>query len=330
MLDAGNPGWPSGPEEPRTFRSMDGGVQVQTTALRPDRYSFFNTAPDGATSIARGGGLSFAAASFGAGEKSIDLGAFDRVLDYDPESGQVEVEAGITLEKLFRFLTPRGRYLPVQPGYGLIAVGGCIGCGVHGKNPARDGTFLSQVVSLRLFHPDHGIIALSSTEEPELFRATYAGFGMMGVIVSAVLRTRALAGWSTETTVHPVESASEVAALLPQIADKSDLAYGWLDCAWPRSSSFGRGLVLDIRFTAGGTPDITLPAGRLSPAYGRKLPICLLNRWSARAINLAHVYRSRRAVGPRVNGLPGKCCFRPTATKSIFACSAAMACTNTR
>jgi decaprenylphospho-beta-D-ribofuranose 2-oxidase len=128
--------------------------------------------------------------------------------------------------------------------------------------------------------------------------------GLTGIIIAATLRTRTLPGWSSETTIHDVENAHQAADMLPHIAGKTDLAYAWLDCSRPRAASFGRGMVFDTRITAGGTNDVELPPARLSPAFGSMLPLCLMNRWSVIAINLAHRYRSRRAAGRRENGLP--------------------------
>src|SRR4029077_405225 len=125
-----------------------------------------------ACSIARGAGLSFSAASFGPNAVTVDLATFNRILDFDSSAGVVEVEAGLTLGVLFYFLEKRGFYLPVQPGYPAISVGGCIAADVHGKNSARDGTFIRQVQSVRLFHPSHGLVEVSPETENDLFRAT--------------------------------------------------------------------------------------------------------------------------------------------------------------
>lgn len=286
--------WPAGPEEIRTLRSFDGGVQERCAVLQPDRYRFFSSSDDGAVAIARGAGLSFAAASFSKDAKSIELGSFDRVLDFDSANGQVVVEAGIALEALFRFLATRNRYLPVQPGHGSITVGGCIACDVHGKNPAKDGTFIQSVQSLRLFHPDHGTVQLSDDDDRELFRATCGGFGLTGIILSATLRTRQLPGWATETTVHQAADGNEAASVLRRITATTDLAYAWLDCAWPSASRFGRGLVFETRITSGGSAEAKVQPGRLSAVHGNRLPFCLLNRWVMRAINATYSYRSRR------------------------------------
>ena len=41
-----------------------------------------------------------------------------------------------------------------------------------GKNQFRDGTFLADVQSLRLFHPSHGLLELSRCSNPEMFFLT--------------------------------------------------------------------------------------------------------------------------------------------------------------
>jgi decaprenylphospho-beta-D-ribofuranose 2-oxidase len=67
-------------------------------------------------------------------------------------------------------------------------VGGCIAADVHGKNAAQDGTFISQVQSICLFHPSHGLVEVSPATANDLFRATCGGFGLTGIIVTARLK----------------------------------------------------------------------------------------------------------------------------------------------
>ena len=130
--------------------------------------------------IARGGGYSYAAASFGGGSLVLDMTRFDRVLRFEPEEGLVEVEAGMRLEQLLALTAPRGLILPVQPGYPAITVGGCIAGNVHGKNPHREGTFRRSVVDLTLLHPRLGTLRLDRQNEPELFELTCGGYGLTG------------------------------------------------------------------------------------------------------------------------------------------------------
>lgn len=289
--------WPAGPSERRCLVTMDGGVRVAGAAVqRPDRHAHFRKHETALPAIPRGAGFSFAAASFGGGSTSIEITAFDRVLDFDTHSGQVEVETGITLGALFEFLAPRGYYLPVQPGHHRITVGGCIAANVHGKNPARDGTFVTQVESVRLFHPRHGYLELSRDKEPALFHATCGGLGLTGIIIAARLRTHRLPGHSLRIARRQVASIAEGAGLLAEDSAHNDLAYGWFDCS-RRGRAHGFGVVVTGQFVSGPENDTAfkLPHSRFSPETRARLPLSLLNPMSVRMVNTAYFWSLRRS-----------------------------------
>ena len=111
--------------DPKTpLVSFDGGVAETVRLTRPDRFRHLEALDSGEPRIVRGGGYSYAAAGFGAGALVQDARAFDRVLAIDSARGTIDCEAGATLEKLHSLLTPRGFYLPSQPGYPRITLGG--------------------------------------------------------------------------------------------------------------------------------------------------------------------------------------------------------------
>ena len=285
-------------ERTHRFLSLDGGITIDAHVKHPRSLAEIEDWTRGDDPIiARGSGLSYAAASFGPGAVSLDMRSFDQVLDFDSGSGLVHVQAGITLGSLHDFLGPAGFYLPIQPGYSEISVGGCVAADVHGKNPARDGTFISQVERLSLFHPDHGKTDLSRDRFPDIFALTCGGYGMTGVILSVVLRASRLPGAWVETVMHSAENASHAAALLRQHAAGSDFTYAWLDFAQP-GRGFGRGYVAAIRF--GGTPEgITpeshrFPPGRMTPERRAFLPLPLLYRPTIRAMNAAYSHMTER------------------------------------
>ena len=170
---------------------------------------------------------------------------FDRILSFDDDTGCVEVEAGITLCVLYSFLIARGRYLPVQPGHGNISVGGCIAADVHGKNPAKDGTFFAQVLSLRLYHPTHGLIEISRENTSDIFEATCGGYGLTGVIVSARLATARVPGNALLVRALPVDDPVQAALVMRQETEKNDLTYSWHDFF----SKTGKGLVFTGSFS---------------------------------------------------------------------------------
>lgn len=285
-------------EQTHRFLSLDGGVATDAHIKQPRSLAEIeNWTRGGGPIIARGSGLSYAAASFGVGAMSLDMRSFDQVLDFDTESGLVQVQAGITLGSLHAFLGPAGFYLPIQPGYSEISVGGCVAADVHGKNPARDGTFMSQIERLSLFHPDHGTTELSRDRLPDIFALTCGGYGMTGVILSVVLRAARLPGAWVETFIHAAENASHAADLLRQHAAGSDFTYAWLDFA-QLGRKFGRGYVTAIRF--GGAPEgITseshrFPPGRMTPESRASFPWPLLHQPTIKAMNAAYSLMTER------------------------------------
>src|SRR6266498_6144161 len=146
--------------------SFDGGVSARVAVRRPDRYRHLEASwGDGRPRIARGGGYSYAAASFDADSVTIDMRRFDRILAFDPARRRIKVEAGLTLGPLLAFTTERGLWITQIPGYPDITVGGAIAANVQGKGAFRAGTFRHAVVDVTLFHPDVGWMTLSRDEK---------------------------------------------------------------------------------------------------------------------------------------------------------------------
>lgn len=300
------PAGTNAPQANSTFISFDGGVQGKGMLQQPDRYRYWDRVTTRLPCIPRGAGLSYAAASFLDGGLSISHASFDRVTGFDAASNIVEVEAGITLFALYRFLFTHGLYLSVQPGHGRITVGGCIAADVHGKNHARDGTFMKQVESLTLFHPSYGMLELSRELEPELFRLTCGGYGLTGHIIRARLRAMPIPSPAVELKAAAFSDAVEGLEQLGHAAREADFAYTWHDMAGA-GKSFGSGYVFQARFVPDGhevssqTSDPEPP--RLS-ADGRAVwPVALLNSLSVRTLNVLYRRQQRPALAGKTLAL---------------------------
>lgn len=216
--------------------------------------------------IARGAGVSYVGASFGANTRTIGMSGLNRVTSFDAENRRVTVEAGISLGALYEFLVPHQLYLPVQPGHPQITVGGCVACNVHGKNPQRDGVFADMVEGLELFHPDHGLMALSRTENPELFELTCGGFGLTGVIIRVTLRLTALPAPVVEVRKVPVRNLEDAFEQVDELKSSYDFLYTWNDIAG-FGKTFGRGYVCCGKLSRGATRGAEkVPAYRPLPA----------------------------------------------------------------
>ena len=104
------------------FVSFDGGVRARGMLQQPDRYRYWDCNAMQMPRISRGAGLSYVAASFVNEGLTVSHASFDRVTGFDAARKIVEVETGIALYALHRFLSSRGLYLPVQPPVGRISI----------------------------------------------------------------------------------------------------------------------------------------------------------------------------------------------------------------
>src|SRR5947209_8223563 len=112
----------------------------------------------------------------------------DRLLAFDPRSGLVRVEAGLTLEQLNRIFLPRGWFTPVTPGTQYVSLGGMVAADVHGKNHHCAGTFGEHVTNLRIRVADGRVLECSELVGRDLFRATLGGMGLIGHILEVEFR----------------------------------------------------------------------------------------------------------------------------------------------
>ena len=249
---------------------------------KPDRYRLLDALPRDRARIARGSGVSYVAASFGAGAISQSLAAFDRFLAFDDEHGTLTVEAGARIGDVQRFALARGWYLAVTPGHPAATVGGCIAADVHGKNPARDGTFRAVVEEMEVWTDHDGPVIAGVGHNTGLFAATCAGFGLTGTIVRATLRLARPPAALVLRRV-PVADLVDAARVLREAAN-APVLYGWHD---GRPGRFGRGVIrIGLASDAGGRPSQRAPAGEHDlPASIAPLPFAIWNRAGIAAAN---------------------------------------------
>ncbi len=250
---------------------------------RPDRYRLLDALPDDVVRIARGGGVSYVDASFASDVVSQDLGAFDRLLAFDAEAGYLTVEAGARIGDVQRFALAHGWYLAVAPGHPGASIGGCIAADVHGKNPARDGTFRAQVEAMRVHRAGHGAVTADRAHEQSLFDTTFAGFGLTGTVTHATLRlAQPPAGLILRRV--PVADLAAAARVLREAAN-APVLYGWHD---GRARQFGSGVVRiglasnaphEQRRTRHVRDDLPATIAPMPVAVWNRAGIAIANRW---------------------------------------------------
>src|SRR5260370_25200258 len=96
----------------------------------------------------------------------------DRLIDFDPETGLLTAEAGITLAQILDFAVPRGFFLPVSPGTKYVTLGGAIANDIHGQNPHTAGTSGRHITQFELLRSDSSRLLCPPTENPHFYAAT--------------------------------------------------------------------------------------------------------------------------------------------------------------
>jgi FAD/FMN-containing dehydrogenase len=188
----------------------------------------------------------------------------DRILHFDPETGIVRAEAGLSVADLLRICVPHGWFIPVTPGTRYITLGGAVANDVHGKNHHRVGTIGRHVRSLGLVRSDGTSMRCSPTENSELFAATIAGMGLTGFITWIEFSLIPIASRRIEQESIKARSLSELIRLTDESDAEWDYTVSWID-VMSRGRSLGRGHVLRGKFN--DQTDGTLDRGWKGPLF---------------------------------------------------------------
>jgi FAD/FMN-containing dehydrogenase len=267
----------------------------RATVARPERLRL----PRAGRVLPRGLGRSYGDAAVPASAQSLVLETVraDRILAFEPSTGVLTCEAGLSLAEILRVFVPRGWFPPVSPGTKFVTVGGCVASDVHGKNHHRDGSFGGFVGRLVLETADGRLVECGSDRERELFLATVGGMGLTGLITEVTVRLKRV---ETPWMFVEVEPAPHLAEMLDGLRRASkDWPYtvGWIDCL-ATGSGLGRGIVIRGRHASRGEAPGAPPRETTVRALPFDGPDWLLSPLLMRAFNAAY-YRiqSRRRGG---------------------------------
>ena len=138
--------------------------------------------------IARGLGRSYGDNAQNGGGLVVDMTPLDKIHTIDADTGLVDVDAGVSLDKLMRAALPMGLWVPVLPGTRQVTIGGAIACDIHGKNHHSAGSFGDHVRSMDLLTADGEVRRITPDgDDSDLFWATVAGNGLTGIILRATV-----------------------------------------------------------------------------------------------------------------------------------------------
>jgi FAD/FMN-containing dehydrogenase len=219
----------------------------------------------------------------------------DRILAFDPASGLLEAEAGVSLATLNRLFWPRLWTSPVLPGTQQVTLGGMVAADVHGKNHHVDGTFGRHVESLRMRLADGSLVTTSRQLEPELFRATLGGMGLTGHILEVAVRLAPIPSpwiWGESERIAGID---EFIAALRGAAGDWPFTVGWFD-ALATGAELGRGILIRGRWAAADEAPAAPPPPIRRLTVPFTLPNWTLNRLSMWAFNQLYFHKHPRGT----------------------------------
>jgi FAD/FMN-containing dehydrogenase len=146
-----------------------------------------------AVSVA-GGRHAMGGQQFGRDNLHLDMTRFNRVVKFDRERGQIEVEGGIEWPELIEFLNreqagqrPQWAIHEKQSGVDRVSLAGSLASNIHGR-ALKLPPIIGDVESFVLIDAAGKVRHCSRMENAELFSLAIGGYGLFGIITQVTLR----------------------------------------------------------------------------------------------------------------------------------------------
>ncbi|OAX56568.1 FAD-binding oxidoreductase [Xanthomonas graminis] len=249
--------------------------------------------------LPRGNGRSYGDSCLNPDGSLLCTRGLDRFIGFDPATGLLRCEAGVTLAEIIDLALPQGWFLPVTPGTRYVTVAGAIANDVHGKNHHRTGSFGHHVRAFELLRSDGTRRVCSPDDDAEgWFAATVGGLGLTGLITWAQIQLRRVASAALETENIRFGSLDEFFALSAASADSHEYSVAWIDCL-ASGRARGRGHFTRADHCPGLPEERPTPPGAGLP-MPLAPPFSLVNQLSLRPFNALYFWRQpaprKRAV----------------------------------
>jgi FAD/FMN-containing dehydrogenase len=264
----------------------------------------------------RGAGCSYGDAAYRPESVVLDLSGLSRVLDWDPETGAVDVEPGVSLAALWRMGIADGWWPPVVTGTMEPTVGGMLAMNVHGKNNWRRGTFGEHCTEFDIVLANGESRTVSRANGEDIFHDVIGSFGQLGIITRARLQMKRVHSGLVEVKAVAAPDLEALLSLAEDAKDRWEYVVGWID-AFAGGKNLGRGLLHFARHLEEGEdpdPAASLDAGAqdLPGTLFGVVPKSLMwrflkpftNRTGMRGINLAKYLVGSTVVDDKVGRQP--------------------------
>jgi decaprenylphospho-beta-D-ribofuranose 2-oxidase len=230
----------------RTFENFGHSLGSSAFYYQPehedDIHQVLKTAKQsGLTITVRGAGRSYNDAALNGGGIILNLQALNQILEWQPETGIIRCQPGVTLQQLWQHILPTGWWPPVVSGTMTTTLGGCLGMNIHGKNNYKAGTIGEHVLEFTAILPTGATLTCSPHNNGDLFRAMIGGLGMLGIFTSITLQMKPIYSGLLDVHAWNVPNlGAQLEAL--ETHKEADYIVGWVDCT-ARGRGLGRGQI---------------------------------------------------------------------------------------
>ncbi|HEX6122764.1 MAG TPA: FAD-binding oxidoreductase [Ktedonobacterales bacterium] len=212
----------------------------------------------------RGAGSGFGDVALNRAAIVLETTHLNRILAWDPASGVITVEPGVTLGQLWRHVVPDGWWPVGAPEYSGATVAGAVAADAYGRESWRLGTFGDAVLAFDLLLSNGEILTCSREAHPALFHAAIGGWGLLGCFIRLTLQLRRIASGDVWEVQSAHRSLADLLAAFEAATEWATFLAASLDPRAPKSR-LGRGLLRAARDLAPDEePD---PAATLALAH---------------------------------------------------------------
>lgn len=199
----------------------------------------------------RGGGNSYGDASILQQGLVLDFSRMNQILSWDPESGIISMEPGVTIQKLWQTIIQDGWWPPVVSGTMFTTAGGCASMNIHGKNNYRVGPWGEHILEFDLLLPGGEQLTVNRENDPDLFYAAISGFGMLGCFTRVTMQMKKIYSGLLSVEAFNTGNLQHMVDEFEERVERMDYLVGWIDCL-AGGRSLGRGIVHAARFLQPG------------------------------------------------------------------------------
>ena len=199
----------------------------------------------------RGAGRSYGDASLNAEGISLDLTRMRRILDWNPQTGVICVEPGVTIQQLWQYTIEDGWWPSVVSGTMFPTLGGAAAMNIHGKNNFNAGPIGDHILDFELMTPSGETYACSRSQNADLFYAAIGGFGMLGVMTRLTLQLKKVYSGLLNITPIGVQNFNHLFQIFEERLPFADYLVGWIDC-FGAGEGLGRGQVHQANYLKPG------------------------------------------------------------------------------